>query len=284
MQLVSTSDASVTENIRRGLTRTESLLLSLLSERNRTIFFLKDVVSELNCTYKYAKVIAHNLAKKKWTILLKRGTYLIVPLSAGARSHYKEHEFVIASHLVSPYYIAYWSALNFHGFTEQTPLTVFVATTKRTRDREILDTRYEFVTLNEKKFFGFVPTALAGHKVNISDREKTLADVLDHPEYCGGMHEVVKSIWNAREKVSLEKLVRYAHRMDNSAVLKRVGYLLESLSIDADAKLLAMMRRSISPGISALDPTLPREGICTTRWGLLVNVSKATLGDWRRGL
>ena len=177
------TDASDTENVRAGLTRKESLLLSALSEKGKTIFKIEDAVAELKCSYEYAKVLVNNLTKKKWVIILRRGVYLIVPLSAGVKSLYTEHEFVIASHLVSPYYIAYWSALNFYGFTEQTPFTVFVATTKRAKSREVLSTRYYFVTLSKRKFFGFEPTAVGTYRINISDREKTLADALDHPEY-----------------------------------------------------------------------------------------------------
>ena len=281
--MVRRSDANNTENVRAGLSRTESLLLSSLSEKDKTTFGLKDIVSELKCSYEYAKVLANNLTRKRWLIILKRGTYLIVPLSAGVKSQYTEHEFVIASHLVSPHYIAYWSALNFHGFTEQIPFTVFVATTKRAKNREILGIRFRFVTLNERKFFGFAATTIGRNKVNVSDYEKTLADALDHPEYCGGVSEVAKCLWNAREKVSFEKVLRSAERMGNSVIVKRLGYLLEILNIDTDEKLISKMRVVISPGMSVLDPNMPRKGSYTTRWNLLLNVSKETLEAWRRG-
>lgn len=275
-------DASNTQNVRKGLSRTESLLLSSLSEKNRTIFGLKDITAELKCSYQYAKALANNLAKKKWIVILRRGTYLIVPLSAGAESHYTEHEFVIASHIASPHYIAYWSALNFHRFTEQTPLTVFVATTKRVNSREILNVRYIFVTLGRRKFFGFVPTAIGTHKVNISNPEKTLADALDHPEYCGGMDEVAKSLWMAKERVSVEAIVRCAKKMGNSAIIKRLGYLVETLNIPVNQKVLAEMRETISQGMSVLDPTMPRKGTYTTKWNLLLNISKERIEVWRR--
>jgi predicted transcriptional regulator of viral defense system len=276
------ADASYTENVRAGLTRNESLLLSSLSEKGKTIFKIKDVTTELKCSYKYAKVLANNLTKKKWVIVLRRGVYLIVPLSAGVRSHYTEHEFVIASYLVSPYYIAYWSALNFYGFTEQTPFTVFVATTRRTKTREVLNIKYNFITLSKRKFFGFEPTAVSTYKINISDREKTLADALDHPEYCGAIPEVVKSLWNSKEKVSIEKIASYAERMGNTAIVKRLGYLVECLNINVDSKILSKMREMISPGMSALDPTRPKKGTYNTRWNLLLNISKETLKELRR--
>ena len=271
------SDANNTENVRAGLTRNESLLLSSLSEKGKTIFRIEDIVSELRCSYGYAKVLANNLRKKKWIIILRRGVYLISPLSAGVQSHYTEHEFIVASSLVKPYYIAYWSALNFHGFTEQTPFSVFVATTGRAQNVEVLDIRYNFVTLSEKKFFGFVQTAVGSYRINISDREKTLADSLDHPEYCGGMVEVVKCLWNARNNVFIEKIVSDAERMGNTAIIKRLGYLLESLKINVDEKIISRMRELVSPGISTLDPTLPKKRAYNTRWNLMLNVSEEIL-------
>ena len=183
-----------TQNIRQGLSRSESLLLSSLSGKGKKIFALSDIQKELGCSYAYAKDTAKRLVRKKWIIALRRGAYLIVPLSAGAESKYTEHEFVIGSNLVSPYYIAYWSALNFYNFTEQTPFTVFVATTKRAKSRTILDVNYRFITLDKKKFFGFSSLSLGSDKVNVSDREKTIADALDHTEYCGGISAVAKCL------------------------------------------------------------------------------------------
>jgi predicted transcriptional regulator of viral defense system len=275
-------DANATLNVRAGLSRNESLLLSALSEKEKTIFKLENIIAELKCSYTYAKVLANNLAKKKWIIVIKRGVYLIVPLSAGTKSQYTEHEFIIASHLASPYYISYWSALNFHGFTEQTPFSVFVATTQRIHNREVLNVKYNFVTLSKRKFFGFEPTVVGTYKVNVSNREKTLADALDHPEYCGGVLEVAKSLLNAERKVSMGRIVSYAERMRNTAILKRLGYLIESLELNAESEILSMMRAMISPGMSTLDPTRPKTGTYNTRWNLLVNISKETLAELRR--
>ncbi|MFP3984607.1 MAG: hypothetical protein ACLFU9_01395 [Candidatus Bathyarchaeia archaeon] len=119
-------------------------------------------------------------------------------------------------------------------------------------------------------------------KVNISDFEKTLADALDHPEHCGGMLEVAKYLWNAGENVAIEKIVNYAERMGNTAVVKRLGYLVESLNIDVAAEVLSKVKKMISPGMSAFDLTRPRKGRYNTRWSLLLNVSEETLEELRR--
>ncbi len=69
-----------------------------------------------------------SLMQKKWVLPLKRGLYAIVPLDVGVKGadSFILHNFVIASHLVEPYYIGYWSALNHYGFSEQIPKTTFI--------------------------------------------------------------------------------------------------------------------------------------------------------------
>ena len=143
-------------NVRHPLSKNESTLLASLAERGRNIFTLEDVTSTLDIPYENAKVIVNRLAKKKWLIRLARGKYIIVPLEAGVNSQHTEHGFVIASQLVEPYYIGYWSALNYHGLSEQVPPAIFVVSNKRRKDRTILDTRFRFITVKKSKIFELI--------------------------------------------------------------------------------------------------------------------------------
>ena len=281
--MVTDFDTNNTEIERKGLSTAESGLLSSLAERGLNIFTLSDVTTDLNVPYKNAKVIVNRLVKKKWLIPLMRGRYLIVPLEAGVKGEYTEHEFVIASHLADPYYIGYWSALSYYGFTEQVPMTVFIVTPKRLKDRTILNTRYRFTALIERKFFGFKKESISDTRVNISDKEKTLADCLDHPEHCGGTGEIAKSLWNARDEVSIEKIIDYALKMGNSAILKRLGFLLELLEIDVSDRLITQIREHLKKGFVSLDPLEETRGHYSTRWRLLANVSEDRILEWRRG-
>lgn len=283
VMLVTMSDTNDAKNIRASLSRTESQLLSSLAEARKNIFSLDDIIYQLNCSYRNAKVIANRLVKKKWVILLSRGKYLLVPLSAGVKARYTEHEFVIASNLIEPYYIGYWSALNHYGFTEQTPFTVFVVTTKRLKNRKILDVDYRFVTVKMKKFFGFTKVAIANSTVNISDKEKTIADALDHPEYCGGIAEVTKCLWNAKKEISFSKIIDISLKMGNTAILKRLGYLSEILELNLSHEFTSKISSNLGEGFSPLDPMASKEGKHSTKWNLLLNVPKDSLLEWRRG-
>lgn len=281
--MVTETDTNDAKDVRKGLSSVESVLLSSLAEQGQNIFTLRDIMREADASYGYAKVIADRLRKKGWLIQISRGKYLIVPLEAGKRSEYTEHEFVIASHLVTPYYVGYWSALNYHGLTEQIPITVYVATTKRRKERKILDTRYQFITLIKRKFFGYNEEAIAHTQVNISDMEKTLCDCLDHPEYCGGISEASKALWNGKKRISWQKVVDYGVRMGNSAILRRLGFLLELLGVSLPSQVENKLTENLKKGYVKLDPLEPREGRYSTEWGLVVNVPQDRILDWRRG-
>jgi predicted transcriptional regulator of viral defense system len=259
------------DEIRKGLSKKESYLLSYLAENRKNIFALNDVVEVLDCSYENAKVIVDRLAKKKWIERIIKGKYLIVPLSAGVRGEYTEHEFIIAS-LFEPCYVAYWTALNYYGFTEQVPNRIFVATRKRVKDREILGMDFKFVHISEKKFFGFGNVLISNVRVKISDKEKTIVDCLDKPKYCGGIGEIAKAIFFAKEEIDFEKLTDYAIKIGNDAVIKRLGFIVDFLGLDSMG-----MENKISESYSILDPTKGKTGRYNSKWKLLINVSEREL-------
>lgn len=258
------------ENIKQGLSRREALALTRLASQNRTIITINDIQDAIDLPYNDAKKIANNLVHKQWLDRLKSGTYLIVPLAAGETGEYTEHEFVIASHLADPMYISYWTALNYHGLTEQVPLTVFAATTDQVPDREIHGVTYTFVTLTAAKFFGYDSVAVDTQQVNVASVEKTLVDCADHPEHCGGIGELAKGL--AAADLEQATLTEYLQRLGNGAAIKRIVYLADLLDVELAQRdeLVA----AFTSGYSKLDPTRGDEGRHVSEYRLLVNVSE----------
>ncbi len=252
---------------RESLSENESRILSDLSFKGKTTFSLKDIL-KYNVN---RKEFLYNLTRKNWILRIKKGIYVIAPLEAGelgAKSH-TVHSFVIASHLVEPYYISHWSALNYHNLTHQTPPAVYVTSTKPRNRRRILNAEFIFVTVPSRKMFGFIANKVENRDVYISTPEKTVVDCLDHPEHCGGIVEVAKVIYFEIRRLNLKQVIEMAELMGNRTILKRLGYLLDTLKFDEYMGLLDGVQ--LSQGYSKLDPKLPNTGRISQRWRLRVN-------------
>ena len=258
---------------RAGLGKKSSRLLSELAENNKSIFTVDDAVKILKEKKSSVTKLLHDLTRNKWLFRLSRGKYLILPLEAGVKPEFTEHEFIIASKLVEPYYISYWSALNYYGFTEQVSKTVFVATIKRKREMNLLGIKIKFITINKNKLFGFKKTLIDNRPVNIAEKEKVIIDCLDFPRNCGGIVEVIKAIDSGREELDFRKLESYATKMKNQAIINRLGYILELLGIETKLK----------PGrhYVFLDPILKKKISYNAKWKIIENIPKTDLLSWR---
>lgn len=211
------------------------------------------------------------LQRKGWIRRIRRGCFAVIPLSSGERRTPQLHEFLVAMELVSPAAIAYWSALNHHGMTEQLPRTVFVATNHPVfhPPTEALGISFKIVALRPSKFFGIVRDWVNEQPFSVTDKEKTIIDGLDLPKYVGGVAEIVKALTAAWTELNEAKLWDYATKIGNSAVAKRLGFLAETLGLGKPEFFRSKVR--LAPGFSPLDPTLPKKGKHNRRWGLLIN-------------
>ena len=261
--------AVTTEQYREGLTNKESFLISTLARSDKKVFTIEDA-KEIAGEQAIKMLI--NLIKKKCILKLKRGLYIIIPLDIGVKGadSFIMHNFVIASKLVEPYYISYWSALNHYGFSDQIPASTFIATTKAKKGLKILDTSYLFVQVSKSRFFGTTDIEIGGEKVKISDMNKTIADCLDHPEHAGGIDEIARSVYFSIEEIDIKKIVKYAQRMGNVTIIKRLGYILDECGL-LDKYRAIFDKIELSKGYSLLDPLSPKKGKYNDKWLLLIN-------------
>lgn len=266
---------------RKSLSTRESQALSRLASESRRIITIGDIADVLDIPRKSAKDMAFALKEKGWLERLAHGKYLILPLSAGEDGVYTEHEFVIASALVDPMYIGYWSAMNHHGLTEQLSRAVYIVTTERAQEREIHGVTYRPVSITEEKFFGYQQTAVGSNQVNVSCIEKTLVDCADHPEFCGGIGELATALQNAGEtRCSWNRVVEYLRRVGNGAATKRIVYLADLLNIDLPE--YRDLVENFTTGYPLLDPTREAKGTRDSKYQLRLNVTPESIlpGDF----
>ncbi|MDI6848823.1 MAG: type IV toxin-antitoxin system AbiEi family antitoxin [Candidatus Saccharicenans sp.] len=269
------------KNINKSLGPISTFLIQQLSKKGMTVFTTRDAISLVDINPRNLNKIIHDLVIKGWLRRIEKGKYMLFPLGVDSREPYSENHYLIASKLINPYYIGFWSALHFYGYTEQLLNTIFVVSTKRKKEISLSGVNYKFIRLKPTKFFGISEVKIEGGVVTFSDREKTFTDCLAYPEYCGGIQEIVKGLWKAKEELDLIKLIDYANRMQNSTIIKRLGFLLECLDLRKGIDFGHLMTL-VKSGYSILDPLLPEKGTHDSRWNLLINVSKEDLFSFKR--
>ena len=266
----------------RTLGKAGSDLLTGITRQGKRIFTYEDAVEAYGSGDRRLRELLSTLVRRGWLQRIEKGKYLILPFEAGREREWTEHEFVIGSCLIEPYYIGYRSALNYYGYTEQISQTVFIASTSRKLKSSLMvsGVTYRFVFLSERKFFGAKQITIDGNQINISEPEKTIVDCLDRLRYCGGISEVAKALWYGREELDFTKMAEYSIRNGNRAVNQRLGYLIEMLGFRAE-KAIDMLLTSLSSRYARLDTLSEPRGKYIERWKVIVNVPETELLQWK---
>ena len=227
----------------------------------------------------YLRQTLHHLVRAGWLVRVRKGLYVISSTVPGTSP---VHEFEIAMALVSPAAISHWSAMHYHGLTDQAPRRVFVLTTtdasvprrpsgndeRRKEGYHVGATRYQFIQTKPERYFGTEKAWVDEARVTITDPERTLIDGLSMPQYCGDFAEVLHAFRARGEQLDVERIVGYALQLD-AATAKRLGWVLEELGF-ASEQLDALLAAPIK-GYRRLDPTGPRRGSCNRRWMIQEN-------------
>jgi len=176
------------------------------------------------------------------------------------------------------HYIGYYSALQIHSLITQPSLKEQIVINKRIKpsEKKIKNVNFQFIYHNSKHFFGYKKIWIDNfNKVYCSDLEKTIIDCLYKPDYSGGVVEVAKAIFMAKNNINYETLLKYALQFDTQVVIKRLGYLLELLQIETPIIQVLYEKRSSS--VAFLDTEAPKSGKILTRWSIQQNVDIETI-------
>ena len=232
----------------------------------------------LNDSYLYEAL--YHLRKNGWIVSLRRGLYAVSSTVPGVMF---AHEFEIAMALTSPAAISHWSAMHYHGLTEQVPRTVFVLTTTETSAPRMRaagstpgggvylagDTMYRFVRVRPDRLFGTEQVWAHDARVVITDLERTLLDGLSRPRLCGDFAEVLHAFEVAMDRVDVRRISAYAVRL-GTATAKRLGWILAYCGCTSPE--VDLLKELPTRGYRTLDPTGPRKGRCNARWMVQENL------------
>lgn len=254
-------------------------VVTTLQERHHLAFALPEVVEITGLKAASARSFIRALVNRGVAARLRPGLFHLVPFELGREKEYLGNPYVAARELMGrrEYYISHASAMDIHRMTTQPQLVVYATSPKAPRGRTVFGTEFRFVRCPRDRFFGFGEQWVdKQEKVLVSDLERTALDGLKAPEYCGGVTEVAKGLGMRRPDIDAEKLVQYALRLGKSAIIGRLGHLMEILEIGTENDKAALRKR-LGKAYVLLDPTLPAEGKFLARWRLRLNVSTEEL-------
>ena len=262
-------------NIIRTLSPLESKVVLPLEWCEQPIISRTEIAHALNGSAQRADRVIRSLLAKNWLERLSRGRYLLIPASRGPEGVRDSNMLAIGRHLVEPYYFAYATAAAHYRFTSQSRTTVWIATTKQVPDRTIRDTRFRFIDLIKRKFFGYESTAVFNEQVNLSDREKTVIDCVDRPDLAGGIGEVARIIARAARELDWDILCKHATEFNSVTMVQRLGYLARRARVEIPSDRLRHLHsllRKNSRSFLASTRRWGSTGHYDREWQVIVNV------------
>jgi predicted transcriptional regulator of viral defense system len=244
----------------------EVQLIKLLDNQELDIFTYSYLYQYLGETLKPLHSTLENLVDSGLLSRLEKGKYC---------RHNFRNEYVIANYLVSDGVIAYWSALNMHGLTEQFPNTIFVQTSKLKPKKVVFGVRYQFIKVKAAKMLGFVTEGYGNHQYRMTDIEKTIVDCFDLPEYSGGFAELLRAFSEAH--LDAQKMIRYSQAIDNIAAVKRMACLTELLQKPNMTAFLDYAQSIVNRKYNLFDPWGTDKGEFVKTWRLRMNLSQENI-------
>ena len=260
----------------KTLGRVSANLLSALYATGKTIFAVSDVENITRLRSNAATDLTSELVRRNIIARIKPGKYIIVPQEIGDNVDYIGNWYIVAREIVnSPdYYISHYSAMDIHNMVTHPITKVFVTTPKQEykKQRIVANVTFEFIYTNAKHIWGIKNFWVTNsQQVRVSDIERTIIDCLYRPKYCGAILEIVKGLWIQKEKIDFDKLLNYALKFDKIVVIKRLGYILETLELK-DNDYLNILRARINNRYCVLDPLLTTKETYKNSWKCIANI------------
>lgn len=219
------------------------------------------------------KNVVRGLVAKGVLSRIGRGRWIVRPMRALLHPSTPSGLLLLAVLLHDePHYIGGLWAFTHHGMSAQhyvSTLDAFV--TRHRAARELGGARVRFYVVPRRAMsYGIEPTMVEGVETFVSDRERTLLDVLDHPRAVGGLRRAVDLASRGLPHADHEKLISYAVLGSRHSTCQRLGVLLEREGA-AKRRLAPLHARAREK--SSLLSMVPgqRVGPVSTRWNVVEN-------------
>lgn len=202
---------------------------SFLAERR--VFRAEEFGSALNLTSRSRDSLLAYYRQRGRILPIRRGLYWVVHPGESPETRAFD-PFLVAAKMTDDAALAYHTALEFHGRAYSSFSEIQYLTARAVRATTFQGWRFRSVrlpkalNLSVEALFGIEEHDRSRQVVRVTGLERTLVDVLDRPELCGGWEE----LWRSLEMVEffdLDQIVEYVLLLDNATTVGKVGWYLE---------------------------------------------------------
>jgi predicted transcriptional regulator of viral defense system len=263
-------------NTFNNLSKREVNVITKLSYYGKQVVSNSEIKKYFPEKYKYTNQVIYNLKKKKILSPIKRGFYSFnnmgsLPIGRQINNYTMGNIFFPKKN----YYIGYYNMFNYYGLTQQLPQTTFIINTSLSATKIINGLQYKFIKVKDEYMYGIEEKEMSGGIVKISDKEKTLIDMIYKYNYVGGiipamekLEEIIKN-----KNLDIKKFIDYAVRFPQIKVRKIIGIVLDRAEIQET--LIQPLYDSIkSSSLISLNWNNRRKGTINKKWGVILDDSQ----------
>lgn len=229
----------------RTLSENEAKVVLDIEWRGQKTATLAEFRRALGASESYARYFAYRLVQKGWLERLRPGLFRLVPADRGREGVADSNPLTVGAALVAPCFFSWGTACTHHGLTEQVFAEIYIACQKRWRPQTVRGKRYVFVEVPVVHFFGFKEITVLGEPVPMATVERALLDAIDRPQHAGGLGEVARIVARASTRIAWPTLLDLAGRWGSSALVQRLGYLLDLHRAEVPGKARSALLRLV---------------------------------------
>jgi predicted transcriptional regulator of viral defense system len=263
--------------MKRTLGKLETQLLAYIQMRELRAVRTGELLRPLGLTREQERELFRRLARGKLIARVRPGLYL-VPQRLPLGGSWSPDEILALNTLIEDrggrYQICGPNAFNRYGFDEQVPARVYAYNNRISGERSVGSVQLTLIKVADVRLGGTEEVRTSeGLVATYASRARALVDaVYDWARFNSlprGFGWIRREL--AKKRVTPADLVDMTLRYGDVGTIRRMGVLLEREGVDA--RLLRKLERKLprSSGLIAWNPTRPKRGSISRRWGVVVN-------------
>ncbi len=178
----------------------------------------------------YLRKRISRLVNDGWLKRVKNGTYVLSDLSTRGRLSISHA--AIVNVLVNEAYISFENALQHHGLYDQLLSKINSVSLQRYKTTTIDRVTYNFISTQEKYFYGWSTHDIDGQAVKIARAEKSLIDLVQFHRSRYSTDLVLEKIKDYQNDLDHKLLIEFA--LQSNLTTQRIfGFLLDCANLDS---------------------------------------------------